>query len=662
MITFVTIVFCAIFIISAYRIAVVHSLSRVTRGALLALRLCLFALIVIVFIEPVFVFEQLSTPLRPVPVLVDVSKSMRLFTTDSIVLQSISSLEQWNLRHAGEKQKFVFYCFGDSLRPFADISLLSFSDCRSFLPESLKDKILRQAAAMILISDGNWSNATLPSENYTDKNMMYLPLRSAQNYPYLQVELRYFPSALPVDSPLVAVIALEGVSKQQDVIAVSVVEKNRSLLLRTIPVPAGFFKQEVTFHIKNPAAGRHLYRFDARSRADTLFCSRYALCSALPDRFNYALCNAQPTLDRRFIQLALQRHPDFIESSTDKKQDLDLLVIFDWDEKARDGLNRLKPEGAVLFIGSLPCTGDPMTVTSTAASGLFRPPSDASVNPFDDFDFRKLPPPSRYYSCNDLSSHTRNVLLSAVLPRTGRRAADTLNVVFTGRYQHNNYIVCAAADVWRWDFWPIAVESEEGRVFGFSEPLVALTKEVLINGLSEELLLYPAVPPSEPDSLAFLTIFPADLPVPSEVQLACKFSSAGGRHYDTDFVMTATGSPHQIIRFRPLTAGHYRLEVSAVVSTAADNRRCFFSDSVYIGQDRSEYSTNGQNTSLLQELAQPFADFSESSLHAVFFNSRSEMKLPIKETIRFSRNWPLLLLLLFVLAAEWILRRRVKLD
>jgi hypothetical protein len=151
---------------------------------------------------------------------------------------------------------------------------------------------------------------------------------------------------------------------------------------------------------------------------------------------------------------------------------------------------------------------------------------------------------------------------------------------------------------------------------------------------------------------------PADLPIPSDVRLSCKFSCAGEQNYDTAFVMTATGSLHQIIRFKPLPGGHYRLEVS----TAINNRRYVFSDSVYIGQDRSEYSTSGQNTVLLQELAQPLADFSELSLRKVFFSNGFEMKLPVKKTIPISRNWPLLLMIFLVLAAEWILRRTIKLD
>jgi len=105
---FVIIALGALFIISAYRITVAYSLSRVTRSVLLALRLFLFALIMTAFIEPVFVFEQLSSPLRPVSVLVDVSKSMQAFIPDSTVFHAISAFEKWNAVHAGEKNIFVF--------------------------------------------------------------------------------------------------------------------------------------------------------------------------------------------------------------------------------------------------------------------------------------------------------------------------------------------------------------------------------------------------------------------------------------------------------------------------------------------------------------------------------------------------------------------------
>ena len=181
---------------------------------------------------------------------------------------------------------------------------------------------------------------------------------------------------------------------------------------------------------------------------------------------------------------------------------------------------------------------------------------------------------------------------------------------------------------------------------------------MLDKGLSDKLLLYPAAQLSEYDSLSFLIILPADLPLFSNVHLSLSFMGTGIRHNDTAFTLTATGDMHQIIRCKPLPAGWYRIEASANI----DNQHYVFSDSLYIDQDRSEYSALNQNVTLLQELAQPLSDFSEPSLRILFSSSDSKIKQTVRENVRIVRGWPLLLMLLLTFAAEWIMRRVIKLD
>jgi hypothetical protein len=659
----VAIAFGFLLVISAYRIAVTHSLSRTARGVLLGFRFFLLALIAIALIEPALVFEQLPAPLRPVPILVDVSKSMQLFAHDPAMNKVMSALDKWNSDHAEKKRKFTFYCFGDSLRPVSRPATCFFSDRRSFLPEFFKNKALRRADAILLISDGNWTNTSLPAENYLDKNVLYLPLRGTPEHrPFLQMEIRDIPFSSPADSPLVAVVEFEGFSRRPDSIIMSVAERNRTIAQRKIPVPEGLFKQTARIPLKNLVTGRFFFRFNASLRQDTLYCSRYAQHTALPGRFTYELCNSRPVLDRRFIQLALKRQMHFIETFPGSSRDLDLLVILNWDDSARTALNRLKPGGVALYIGCIPCSVSPAIIQAAGAAAVIRPLSGVPASPFDDCDFSKLPPPLQYFSCKELTSRVRNIFISAVLPHAGRPGADTLDVLFSGRYQRNNFIAFAATDAWRWDFWPLAVEPDEGRVFGFSERLIELTKEVLINGLSEELLFFPAAQLSESDSLQFLAVFPSHLPIPSGIFLSITFSSTGTVPYDTAFEINFTGSPHHIVRLKTMPAGHYRLKVSAAASTPSAVMRCSFPDSVSIDKDRSEYLVQGQNNSLLQGLAQPLDNFSDSSLRSIFFRSGTEMKHPVKETMRLNRNWPLLLIIFLVFAAEWIMRRIMKAE
>ncbi len=648
--------FVTVTVVSAVRIMRL-ALSFPTRYLLLALRISLVALLAVAFIEPSFVFERLPSPLRPVPVLVDVSKSMRLFSRDDVIFKTLSSLEQWNSGHADEKQRFVFYCFGDSLRPLREKTPPSWLDRRSYLPVSMNDRILQQATAMVLISDGNWSNTTLQAESFSDKNVYYLPLYSVQRCKYLQMGLYNVPESHPAESPLVATVSIEGVSEQRDTVAVRVMEKNRTIAQQAVPVDPGFFRHDLSFRLRNLAAGRHLLRCCARSFRDTMVVSRYAITTVLPERFGYALYNARPVLDRRFMQLALKRHTDFIESPAGKEHDIDLLILFDWDDEAKKELGRLKSRGVFLFVGTLPCLCSLTTVQAAMPNALVRPLSDASTGPFDGFDFTKLPPASSYVSCKEMPFRVHDNIITAVLPRIKTPGFDTLRVLFTGRYDNRNFIACAASDLWRWDFLPLAVEPSEERVFSFSEGLLALTKEVLMNGLSDELLLYPAAPLSESDSLRFTVLFPADLPVPADMRFNCRISD-NVRAFDTAFILTDVGSTHQVVRFKPLSTGNYTLEAKG----SYGNRRYAFSDSITVDQDLSEYALTGQNISLLQEIAQPLSNFSAASLRSVFFTHGAETAQPVKETVRFNRNWPLLILIFLFFAAEWVVRRKIRLD
>jgi hypothetical protein len=252
----------------------------------------------------------------------------------------------------------------------------------------------------------------------------------------------------------------------------------------------------------------------------------------------------------------------------------------------------------------------------------------------------------------------QNLVLTMDVPAQNRPGQETLSILFTGRLNNRNFIACAAREIWRWDFLPLAVDPDEDRTFAFSRCLIGLSKEILVNSLSEELVLFPAAPLTESDSLPFRVVFPVDVPVPADVRLECRFTSAQRSGFDTVFVMQSTGTARQAVRFKPLPCGAWRLEVSATAS----NRRYQFSDSVFVGEDRSEYRTNSQNVSLLQEIAQPIADFSAPSLNSRFFTAASGVNQPVRKTVNLNRNWPLLLLIFAVFSAEWILRRVWRLD
>jgi len=328
-------------------------------------------------------------------------------------------------------------------------------------------------------------------------------------------------------------------------------------------------------------------------------------------------------------------------------------VLFDWDEKSRQLWNSLKPGGLALFIGALPCSS---TFKSTAGLRLQKPLRETvSGNPFDNFDVSKLPPLSSASVCKAFRVLPQNVYITASMAVP---SSDTVNILFSGRMGNRNFIACTATDIWQWDFLPLAVDPDEERVYAFSEKLIAFAREMLVNALSEELYLYPAFPPVESDSLGFTVVFPVDVPVPADIRVSCTFTSTKAKEYDTTFIMKSTGAPRQSVRFKPLVGGAWRLEASA----SADNRTYRFTDSVTVGEDRSEYLATSQNTALLQEIAQPITDLSQKSISTLFFANNPENNQPTKKTIHLNRTWWLLLLIFAIFGAEWLLRRGLRLD
>ena len=104
------------------------------------------------------------------------------------------------------------------------------------------------------------------------------------------------------------------------------------------------------------------------------------------------------------------------------------------------------------------------------------------------------------------------------------------------------------------------------------------------------------------------------------------------------------------------------MKIAAKLSASSTALRCSYPDSLYIDQDRSEYSLCGQNIPLLQSLARPLEDASEETLRSVFFSAGTGMQQPVKVTVRLNRSWPLLIMLFLILTTEWILRRKFKTE
>ncbi|MCU0609979.1 MAG: hypothetical protein MUF22_09465 [Chitinispirillaceae bacterium] len=624
---------------------------------LTGLRVVLLALLAAALLEPDFFIERFHSSRASgaaIPVLVDASLSMRGFSPDSVLRSVTGAIDRWQFAQGGKKQRFALYCFGDSLRRSA--KGCTWSDRQSFLPDA-SAPVLRRAHSVILITDGNWSNTALQPEQYADKNLYYVPMKDAKPSPYLNISVPDFPKEAVVDSAFIVTISLKGLVRQNSTITITAMEKNTVLARRTVPATAGLYSQKATVSITLKTAGPHVLRFQAAESQNSLAENLSGVVTALPARPSYSFAGAGQTLDSRFIRIALEQQ-GFSESLPDRTPDL--LVFFRWNQSTQTKMNKHGAATTVLFAGCLPCAGTAGTAGASMVSGdslrIFRSPGYGALSPFDDCDPDRWPPVSRIFACRNSPLVSRSVLLSA-LPAAGT-VRDTLEVLSAGRFNGHACVICAAEGIWRLDFLPLGVGQE---AFRFSSRLVALTKDILRGSFSRQLLLCPSGTITESDSLTMRVIFPSHIATGDTMALLVSIQPSDSPGFpDTTVSVVNTGSGHDFIRLKPLPAKAYLIRAAP----ARDTGREQFSDSLIVSPDRSEYAFQDQNSSILQQIAQPVAGEAglDSSTIQKIVDCDASMQRPVKEHITVRRSWPLLLLVFLVFAAEWIVRRKIRLD
>jgi len=274
-------------------------------------------------------------------------------------------------------------------------------------------------------------------------------------------------------------------------------------------------------------------------------------------------------------------------------------------------------------------------------------------------NLRALPPAAEIIACNSFPLTGRKNLLEAVISTETSADSETAAILFSGRFRGAHSLFCPVNGIWRWDFWPMSSDRAESELFGFSNILLAKVKELLLDNISDEFLLYPAQTLHETDSAKFMMSLPSSIPIFETFKLEVKIQNEN-ISIDTTLNYYPTGLNRQPLSFKALPEGKY----SIASKITAGSVKAEFSDSFTVNRDMSELSVLAQNTQFLQEFAHPL-DFNDSAALQALFTSWNEVnsaKNTVTETIRISRSWLLLSVLLLLLAAELIMRRKYGID
>jgi len=654
------------------------NLKLSTKILLILLRAGWIISITLAFIEPVIRFERFESSRMKIPVLVDVSASMQNFSPEASVVPFLDTLSSLQSKTNG-RVSFEYFLFGDSTRirqSNSSVPIL-FNDTKSFFPSVLDETGGKLSGDMILITDGHWTRPRRSNEVFPRSSIRYLTLPEAKPNPFVAVS-NDAPETAPTDSSFSVRIAANGYIKEKGTLSISLKENGKTIKSGTIDIDRGYFTQTITFKTSNSRPGRRLYTVEA-DIGDNLPPSVSGFVhQTVPRFFTYSTYAAKPTLDRRYVTQALQLSDVFKE----KAQSPDMLFLFDWDSTATKLLRSLPRHAVAVFSGAAPCSSSRMTEPPVAVKAVDQ---DILINTH--LDLRAMPPPQEIIICKQPPVAAMKRMLTASVNTVGGRvntgntvsnvntaktnAVNTnttkandnrpadIPILFSGRFMGTQSLFCAVRGIWRWDFWPMASDRAENELFSFSNTLLSVAKDLLLDNISDQLILYPASTLTETDSARFFMSLPAAVPIFEPVNISLQIRN-DGITIDTAVTYRPNGLNKQPLSLPILPPSRYAI----AATLTAPGVKAAFSDSFTVNVDMSELSVLSQNTQYLQEFAQPLDMTDSIATNAVFdsWERRSAEKNTVSETVRISRSWLLLCIILILLAAELVLRRARGVD
>jgi hypothetical protein len=615
---------------------------------LISIRILLVLLLILSFVEPVLKFQRLAPEKSEISVLIDASKSMDLFSPESTVIPVIKTLFHKDKKNS-KNISIRFFLFGDTLRKISSIDECKFTDNTSTTPD-VSSKALSSSQHIIILSDANWLVNNTLLNRLSERSVFYLPLPEVQTKPYLHISAPES-KEISVDSTSTFDLKIISYSNKKEQIIISVFEQTKIIKIKRISIDSGSFNLSTEIELPKLKAGKHLFRISAESQSDSLSSECFHIHSILPNSFNYFCYNPAPSLDARFFNLALQRHPEFIKHSS-VQNTTDLLLLFSYDTHAPKTIGQISQKGIVAFLGCSPGSVDTLPVSMDFQ---FIQHSSSYLPLFNRVLLDEMPPPSMVMF-NASSNHSTEQMLSGV--QTINKHLDTIPILFTGNINNKDYIVLSAIDYWRWDFWPLSLSRGEEQPFLFSEYIIATIKEMLLNKISGDFYAYPETHDRD-DSTVFALSLPSNIPISKEVNIKVTVKGTSSSFQKTSTCkLTSTGSKLQYIRTSPLDAGHYTYNCE--FSTAQENHS--YSDSMSVEENPHEFSVQSQNTPLLNQFARAASLSSDSSITDFLQHLKTDQRVPLQDYFQITRSWIILLLIFVLFTIEWILRRKYDLD
>ena len=622
-------------------------------------RLLIFTILLLAFFQPSFKITSITSSENIVPALIDLSSSMQLFNADSILSLLSKFYRSPSRDKKQELPEFVFFGFGDSLRPIKDLESLEFNDRNSIFPRFFNERKIKNCRKILLFSDGNWSNTVSQKNILHEKECFYISLQQIAHPSYIHIEA---PNLLKstLKDPIAKVSAVvNGYNSNNDPVFVSCRKGQRIIAEMKLQPDTGFFTETISLPIKVKEAGSSLIEVNARL-GDSASNNCYILHDVTPSNFSAYLYSPYPSLDRRFLTLSLNRKTNWeiIKDISGRKEKTDLLILFNWDKGAQRLFNKHK-KSSVVFIGCLSCAK-----TTTHDVSLFTPTISPDFKHFfgtaTDSDF---PPLYAFTTCRPAPSTIQRMLISYdSIPVKHKSDYSGLPLLFESHFKGRLILTFAAKGIWRWDFWPKSLGNKKDTKF-FTDFLIDRMQALIHYNTNQTFYIYPDISPVyETDSLSFKIALPSYLYNFPSVKTDFYITSP---HGDTLFDSTFNLMPFQAYSLSLKTPPLHRGKYLYTCSIATERGTIAYSDSIKIYSDNSELRVLGQNTIMLNEIANPVTFSDTASINALFTDNKTKPYKGSETTIRtlkINRSWFMLAFILILLGIEWVLRRAWRLD
>jgi len=625
------------------RYYLISDLSFGARLLMIGLRITLLTLVGLALMEPSLRLSRLSPPDRTVPVLIDVSQSMRLFSPDSSARPLLAALG--DAKKTGP-WRFPLFLFGDSLRAPPKDHVFRYSDRHSRAPADAEGIVPRSRRALI-ISDGAWDDAWATEELLDGREIRWLPLPPAAMHSHLAIEAALCADNVPVDSPAIAVVDLRGHLPRPGDCIVTAADRRRIVARRAVHCTAGRLSDTLLLRLPSDKPGRTLYRVSA------VFDSLRAQCrvvqNIVPSHLRAALYASAPDLDARFLSIVL--HDDSTWHFPAPADSADALFLVRPDANAAEIVRRLRPSAIVVCIGAVPCAS-PLHSTPTLVRTAPGPGLDFAAR-MEEYD---LPAPQELLHCGD-DRHFRDACLVDAITGAGGKS-DTLPLLFAAPREGREALYCAARGIWRWDFWPRGVPGadEESWIAGVLIPIV---KNQALLRLENGLFLHAASGETfEGDSIPLRMIVPAEVRNAGAGVLHLALSRGNDTLYDSLIAIDLSHGPAPSIFLPPLTSGNYEYRAVLLVK----GRESVFADSLEVQTDQSELRVEQQARLMLDQLGRPISTDPQKAVAELTAMDPGERMQTVTRVIHIDRNWWMLLMIFGIWTAEWIARKKLSMD